>query len=136
VRESYHALNGGTSKVRSILPMNISARIYVIHGTKSQPSRCGELGDYVEGWAREHKRRLIFGSFSYRRKEASTRLRSTDRCKPNRLTSASPQLPPFHFVFSFFLSFSGEKGKRGIDRYISVHPYKQHIHKIGFFPFL
>jgi hypothetical protein len=68
----------------------------------------GELSNYVKGWACSREKGFLLGSFSYRRKEPSTRL----LCKPNRLTSASTVASAFFFLLRSHLSLSPFQDKK------------------------
>lgn len=81
----------------------------------------GELSNYVKGWACSREKGFLLGSFSYRRKEPSTRL----LCKPNRLTSASTVASAFFFLLRSHLSLSPfqDKKKRKKDIIYIIYRY-------------
>jgi hypothetical protein len=77
----------------------------------------GELSNYVKGWACSREKGFLLGSFSYRRKEPSTRL----LCKPNRLTSASTVASAFFFLLRSHLSLSLSRQEEEEKRYYIYH---------------
>lgn len=95
---------------------------------KQKEIRCGEFSNYVKGWACGWEKEISFwGAFSYRRKEASTRLLR----KPNRLTSAAT-VPSIRIFLPPPISLSIDRrlcqGKRDIEEILYIYIYA-HIYR-------